>query len=377
MSNRIMGFPLAPFLLVILTLSLGCSSKHEDKIVAVDRCYFMGFTPFPWDFYLEAVAGTNRSSTEWGDIVSHHLEQGVPWTEAAEEKPFHPKMMEDWNNRKKTAEGKKLFLSLTPLNEARNSMDLYRGEKEDMPLPETFQNKSFNDPIIKQAYLNYCLRAVEFFQPDYLAIGIEINELFHNAPNQWSSFRELYLDTYAELKKKFPTLPVLATFSLHNLTNPGWQDRVEQQKEIHDLLAHADLMGISYYPFMAGQLERPQSTLDWLRNFTDKPIAITETGFPAEIISLKTFNVTISGDPEKQKTYYQTILERANRDEYRFVISFLIRDYDALWEKIKNSSPEAFVVWRDCGMVDEQGISRPAFDVWKDYYSLPIIDRAN
>lgn len=332
----------------------------------------MGFTPFPYDYTTSAVQDVNQNIVQVGDIVSHHLEQGVPWTEALKDKPFHAKMMDDWNSRKAMASGKKIFLSLSPLNEARNDLDGYRGEKDEMPLPEAFQNKTFNDAIVKQAYVNYCLRAVEHFQPDYLAIGIEINELLHNSPDLWPGLVELYKETRAGIKQKYPTLPVFATVSLHNLTNPEWNDREKQQREIANLLGDMDILGISYYPFMAGQSERPVPTYDWLHEFCDIPIAITETGYPAEDIQLTTFQVTISSNPQKQKRYYEALLERANLDRYLFVISFLFRDYDALWEKIKDSSPEAFVVWKDCGMVNESGLERPAFDVWKRYYEAKL-----
>jgi hypothetical protein len=54
------------------------------------------------------------------------------------------------------------------------------------------------------------------------------------------------------------------------------------------------------------------------------------------------------------------------------VISFLHRDYDALWEKIKRSSPEAFMVWRDCGLLDQDGKARPAYTVWKRYFEVRL-----
>lgn len=63
----------------------------------------MGFTPFPWDMTLEAVMDTGRFIVENGDIISHHLEQGVPWTEALDDKPFHPNMMKDWKGRRETS----------------------------------------------------------------------------------------------------------------------------------------------------------------------------------------------------------------------------------------------------------------------------------
>jgi len=338
----------------------------------------MGFTPFPWDMTVEAIIDTALFIMENGDVISHHLEQGVPWTEALDDMPFHPNMMKDWQGRKDISKNKKIFLSLTPLNEGRNAMEMYRGKDEDMPVPEPFKDKAFNDPIVKKAYLNYCLRAVKFFQPDYFAIGIEVNELLHNSPNMWSSFVELYKDTYTELKKDYPDLPIFFTVSLHNLTNPSWNDREKQQDEIKKLIEYCDILGISYYPFMASQSEKPIETLDWIRNFTDKPLAITETGFPAEDIVLKTYKMTIPGSPEKQAIYFKTLLDRGNKDSYLFVIAFLYRDYDALFKSIalqlekRFLTMDIFSVWKDCGMVDENGTKRPAYEVWKSYFNRRI-----
>ena len=365
-----------PCVLAAIILVYGCAGMEHKPAQENSRAFFMGFTPFPWDMTLEAVMDTGRFIVENGDIISHHLEQGVPWTEALDDKPFHPNMMKDWEGRRKLSEGKKLFLSVTPLNEGRNNMELYRGEDEDMPIPDSFRDIAFNDAIVKKAYLNYCRRAVDYFQPDYFAVGIEVNELFHNSRQMWSPFVELHKHIYTELKNSSPDLPVLFTVSLHNLTNPSWEDREEQQDEITKLLEFTDIAGISYYPFMAGQSERPTEIFDWVKDFTDKPLAITETGFPAEDIVLKTYGITIPGSPEKQASYFETLLDRAGKDDYLFVIAFLYRDYDALFGKIfpelekRDLTMDIFSVWRDCGMVDENGTERPALEVWRRYLSL-------
>jgi hypothetical protein len=245
-----------------------------------------------------------------------------------------------------------------------------------MPLPEAFNDKAFNDPTVKKAYLNYCRRAVAYFQPNYFAVGIEVNELFHNSPQMWSPFVELHKFIYTELKQSYPDLPVFFTVSLHNLTNPSWKEREKQQDEVRKLLEFSDIVGISYYPFMAGQSECPIETFKWIRNFTAKPLAVTETGFPAEDIVLKTYGITIPGSPEKQTTFFETLLDRANKDDYLFVIAFLYRDYDALFKKIapelekRDLTLDIFSVWKDCGMVDEKGAERPALEVWRRYLSL-------
>ena len=59
-------------------------------------------------------------------------------------------------------------------------------------------------------------------------------------------------------------------------------------------------------------------------------------------------------------------------EDFVFVISFVHQDYDALWEKIKGDSPEFFMAWRDCGLLDETGKARPAYNVWKGFFLLPL-----
>jgi hypothetical protein len=361
--------------LVVLSAVFQPALLPAAETTTATRSFYMGFTPFPWDISAKAVKETDAFLLNNGDIVAHHFDGGVPWTEALADKPYHADFEGDWQRRKAFRPKLKVLVSVTPLNGGRNGMALYRGKSENMPLPKEFQGKPLDDPIVRKAYLNYCRRVVTEFQPDYLAIGIEVNELIHNSPSQWPGFVQLYKDVYAQLKKENPRLPIFATITLHNLTNPGWKDRDAQQKKIRDFLALNDIAGVSYYPFMAGQSERPVETFDWLRKFTDKPIAVTETGYPAETIKLKSLKLTIPADPARQAAYYETLLERAQRDRYLFVVAFLHRDYDALWKRIGSMAPEAFIVWKDCGLLDEAGNPRPAYKIWKQWQKRPC-DRA-
>jgi len=103
-----------------------------------------------------------------------------------------------------------------------------------------------------------------------------------------------------------------------------------------------------------------------------KPYAIVETGEAAERLRFPDSGQVIEGSPEKQAAYYEALLAFAGAHETRFVISYLHRDYDALWEEIKGRSPEAFLAWRDCGLLDEQGRPRPAFRVWEHHRGRPL-----
>ncbi|MHC4559971.1 MAG: glycoside hydrolase family protein, partial [Planctomycetota bacterium] len=275
----------------------------------------------------------------------------------------------------------KVFVAVTPLDMFRKGMALYHGEKENMPLPKSFRGKAFDDPEIMKAYLNYCHRVVKYFRPDYLAVGIEVNELIHNSADKWPGFVRLYRHVYSRLKKDYPQMPIFATFTLHNLLQENWSDIESQRSKVKEFLAEVDIVGISFYPFMKtlGPPERPLEAFDWSRKFVgDKPIAITETGFPAEPTRLEDFKLNLPGSPQNQAMYFGTLLNTAHRDRYLFVIAFLYRDYDALWEKIKvDMSGDWAVAWRDCGLVDGAGEKRPAYEVWRKYFSAKYLRREN
>ena len=119
----------------------------------------------------------------------------------------------------------------------------------------------------------------------------------------------------------------------------------------------------------------PASMFEDLFSLSDKPIAIAETGYPAQ-----SFSITVEGGgtidfnstPQKQHNYIAGLLEQADQRNFIFVINFVLRDYDALWEAI--GSPQWAIVWRDTGLYDENGVSRPALDTWRDALDRDHVD---
>lgn len=346
----------------------------KPTVAGKARSFRMGFTPFPHDMTLEGVVEAKRALAENADIVSVHIE-GVPWLEAHTGEPFHPKVMEDWQRHKDAAPpGGKVYLSLSPLNNGRSDIAGYRAQSENLPLPEAFVGKALDDTVVVKAYLQYCRRAIRYFAPDYLTIGIEVNELFHNDRSKWEAYTRLHRQVYKALKGENPGLPICVTFTLHNMLNPEWKDRKDMLAETKKLMSHSDLVAVSFYPFMAMLGSRMDYCLSWLDNEFDefaKPYAFSESGQPAEPVVLKSLGFTIPADPKTQYRALDKLLSFAHQQQIEFLIWFLPRDYDGLWEKIKTDAPEYFGVWRDCGLLDGDGNKRPAFDLWRAHFELP------
>jgi len=329
----------------------------------------MGFTGFPHDFSIEAVSHAQDFSRQNADIIAHHIE-GVPWSELLSDAPFSDELINDWKGKEQaTPKGGKVYLAISP-----GRGDLKPGEKSE-PFPKGLKGRSYDDPVVLDAYLSYCRRMLEFFKPDYLAIGIEVNEIYQVGKDKWRAYVALHRHVYQELKKDHPNLPIFASFTLHGMLNQTGRSRDEMLTAFGEIMPFNDFVAVSFYPFIRGGTTDIDSCLRWLIDHFDgfkKPYAFVEVGEPAERLELPSSGQIIDGTPQKQAAFYETLLAFARDHDVRFVISFLHRDYDALWEKIKETTPKAFMVWRDCGLMDQDGKARPAYTVWKRYFDVQL-----
>jgi len=347
---------------------------------ALPRSFHLGFTPFPFDSSLEAVNFTYDRLAIDSDIVAHHFDDGIPWLEALSDDPYSKYLQGDWEARKeKTPSGHKVFIAITPIRQMRDGLALYWGDAGSQPLPPPWDTYDFNHPDVKSAYLNHLLRAVEYFEPDYLAIGIEVNLLLDSVPEQWDTYMELHTFIYTELKGRYPDLPIFASVSGNALLE-GYRDidnTPANLQAFQELLPYTDYYAISLYPFLGAKFLEgiPDDMFEKLLSLSDKPIAFAETGYPAETLSLYNGAVTWESDPQKQLDYFSMLLEEADKRDFVFIINFVLRDYDRLWEKFDDPEMVNLArIWRDTGFYDQDGYPRPVLDLWREMLARPVGD---
>lgn len=362
--------------LLALFLVLGCNTTDDNGGGENGtRNFNMGFTPFPYAATSQAQQDVYDGLQQDADLIAHHIDNGIPWVEALSGDPFHQNLLNEWQDRlNNTPEGHKIFLSITPLNIARDDMALYRGENPDMPLPSPWDSYELNHPDVKTAYLNYCRRIIQFFDPDWMLIGIETNLLKANATAQWDAYLELHRETYQQLKQEFPQLPIAISLTgvdlLEGYTDSDFSSQIQAMQ---DLLPFSDFLGISLYPYFSKFLtdEIPEDMFDEIFNLTgSKPIAFTETGYPAQSFSVFNGSLVFNSSTSKQNTYITRLLEACEANNALFAVNFVYWDYDQLWEQI-GSPDDVNKMWRDTGLLDENGNERPAYDIWKTWLNKP------
>lgn len=349
----------------------------ENERAAKTRPFYMGFTPFPYAISEEAVRFVYRRLRTDADILAHHFDDGIPWTEALEERSFHRNLIEEWNYRiEHTPSGHKILLAVTPINISREGLAPYKADEGELPLPSPWNRYGFDHPDIKSAFLNYCRRILEKFDPDWFLIGIEVNLLMKNNWKEWDAYLELHTDTYKGLKKLYPEKAIgVSVTGIDLLKGYTEADTGKQRQALEDILPHTDFLGISLYPYftkyMTGRL--PGDMFDTLFALApEKSIAVTETGYPSQPFSIHGGEIKFTSNQKKQQKYIEDLLYASSKYRALFVINFVYRDYDELWRQI--GGPDNWMkLWRDTGFVDEHGNSRRALETWRRWKAKPVV----
>jgi len=356
-----------------------CATDTPDvQIDITSRPYYMGFTRWPPAATAEAITEMYQFIGNHGDLLVHQLDGGVPWVEALDDAPFSSGVMDDWHGaREATPEGHQVFVALTPLDDSRSDLALYWGETDNMALPAPWDTYPLNHDNVKTAYLNYAKRAVEYFQPDYLAIGIEVNVAVNENPTAWEAYKELHQYIYRELKVLHPDLPIFATFTLSHMQGLDGADAAIQSEQIATLMDYCDLLGVSAYPH--GWQYWPKGKIDPVpENFFDialtfgKPIAITETGAPSMNFTALGINYEFTEDYQYQ--YIDLLLRKAHEHEFVFIVNWTSIDFDKLLEVFPKEAVELGTIWAYTGLQRSDGCPKKAVHLWDAYLALPYTD---
>jgi len=333
----------------------------------------MGFTLWPADLTDEGFRTAQEFAHAHGDILSVMFIGGIPWPEALDGKPFSKDVQDNLNYRPPA--GKKLFLSVSPLDKDRRALAPYWGDKENLPLPKPWEKEPLNSPRVKKAYLNFLLRTIKAMRPDYLAIGVEANVLLTREPAKWRQFKDLYRDTYTAVKKAHPTLPVFFTTEVlqyKRLTNES--RGTDQEREVADLMKRSDLFAMSIYPHMSAELPRPipGNFFDFANRFK-KPIAVSESGMTSRSVTMRSYGLTLSGSDADQQQFTELLLRTAARDKYEFVINFATTDSERLVTRLRPPQDDLARLWAFTGMQTSDQRPKPAQALWDAYLKARIV----
>ncbi|MEM7772813.1 MAG: hypothetical protein AAF327_20170, partial [Cyanobacteria bacterium P01_A01_bin.37] len=340
-----------------------------------------------YDWTEAAFEETFQVIGENSDIIGFYFDAFVPWDEALEKKPYHPVQEQEIQKRLNGIRPhQKVFLGTSLLGQDRVSLSGYLGENE-VPRFGKWEDKSFDDPEVIEAYLNWCRDLINRFNPDYFMYVAEVDAgLFDIDDLRFQRLLNAVKQIYPVLKREYPQLPILIEFMLEN------DEEMEKRAEVTQLLrTYTDIYGVSTYPFLMTGGNPADISRNWFSRVKtiapDKPFAVVETNFLAENFYHPTQGIPIPFRKKKlliparkqwQADYMEFLLSETNKLQAEFVLHWGYRDLDQLQALLDgtggafDSTIHGFAsLSKDCGLIDEKGQPRPSFEVWQRWMSLP------
>lgn len=362
-----------------LTLVVGLLALPATGAAEGSRWPRMTITPFSYGVTAEAQEEVHAIIDARRDLVIHHVDDGVPWPEAFAGLPYHPDVEANLQDRlAHTPDDVPVFLAVTPLNNYRNAMAGYWAETSNGPRPGEWAEKTFDDPMVITAYVNYCRDLIDRFDPAYFNFAIEANELGVSSPDEWGAYMTLIAATYTTLKREYPGMPV---FVSHVLKHPDSAFMTSARPRMLELLEFSDWMAVSLYPYLwlettqsGNPANLPAAWISQARDLApDKPFAVAETGWPAESLWVPELFLWVESSWAWQDEYLRTVFTVLDEYEARLMVWFLAVDYDIAWEVWSALGMDpGFMVWRDTGLYDGEVVARTSRYTWDDRLTNPL-----
>jgi hypothetical protein len=364
---------------LLLLTNINCDKKDNTSSVKETRTFYMGATPWPADFTSNDVDSAYQFINNHCDIVSHHFDEGIPYEEAFHNNPMPAGLLQDVTTRKnKTANGKKIFLSVSALSLDRISRaGYYNNTPASDSIKNYWQQLNFDDTRVVTAYVNYISWLIEQLQPLYVNFGVESNAASWNA-GRFLLYKKFIGQVYGQLKTKYSNTPFLISFIVDEST-----DGFSYASQLVD---YTDFIGLSAYPYISSVASangntNPQNLPEnYFEKFTNlapqKPVAITETGYIAGDLTIAAYNLNKQGTVNWQRDYLEKMLTFCDSKKAKMIIWFCSKDYDAGNVRLKSLGlyQDIFAFWQDTGFKDEHGNERPAYNSWNLWMGRIKID---
>lgn len=336
------------------------------------RTFYMGTTTWPADFTNAELDTAYAFVNNHCDIISYHFDDGIPYDEALNNKPFPATFVQDLQVMiNKTSPGKKVLLSVAALDHSRIAKAAYYSKTV---VADSIRNYwlalPFSHINMVTAYVNYISRLIELTHPDFVNYGVESNSALFNGA-QFQLYKSFLSAVYAQLKSRYPALPFFTSFMVDE-TNEGLAYAAQ-------LLPYTDYIGLSAYPYVtvsssaSGNTDPHNFPANYFERFraldANKPLAFAETGYIAQNLVVPSYSLNKQGTPAWQEAYLQQVLTFCQQQKAKLFIWFCSKDYDAGNNTLRSLGlfQEFFLLWQDTGLKDENGALRPAYYTWLNW----------
>lgn len=215
-----------------------------------------------------------------------------------------------------------------------------------------------------KALFKQMLEDLAAYHPPYLFLGNESDAYFIANQDDYTRWVAFYNEAYDAIKTVSPETEVGPIFQYERMSGQGyinrWTTPYWGALEAHDL-NKVDIVGITLYPWLSVVTPEdiPDGYLDPLtERIGDKPIAITETGWPGDSFGLQT---PWEASPEAQLRFVDALARILNGANIR------ILNWLHLYQMQLPADRTEFAEFTSISLRDAEGNKRPIYDVWVEF----------
>jgi len=340
--------------LAILALALipgACDDANDQEQDAQPlgraRSFALGFSSLPPELTEESYASAFELAASAGEVIL--IQRPPPWEELLSG-GVSDDAARTTQREKELAEQHDLdlFVAIDAVDTSESGL---------ASLPADVRGGGFTNDAVRQAFVAYAQYVAVNYQPQYLALGVEVNSYQRNSPEDFDQFVTLYSEAYDAVKESSPDTLVFPTFQLEEMAGrlPADDPQEPQWYLIRRFEPKLDLLVVSSYPSLvfSDPADMPNDYFTQITSHTERPIAIAEMGFATE-----TDANGEGGESElRQASFLQQALEDAQRLQMPLVIWFVGQDPSFTGEP-------PFSQLQHIGLLRADGSEKAAWSVW-------------
>ena len=218
---------------------------------------------------------------------------------------------------------------------------------------------------VQEALVAYAIYVATNYEPEYLAVGVEINMLRARAPGQFVGFLKAYARVYDAVKSIRPETRVFPTFQLEDLLGKLTQEHPPQWDAIDAFGGRIDALAFSTYPYLSSSIrlvrEIPEDYYRQLRERFSGEILISEAGYASATIEGHSW----VGSEREQEEFLLRLLGDAEANGFSAVVWGAERDP-------AQSRQGGAAVLNDVGLRYSDGADKLAWAVWREWARRPL-----
>ncbi len=200
------------------------------------------------------------------------------------------------------------------------------------------------------------------YKPVFLSIGVELNSFYLHQNATYDLYVQYAIQAIQAVKTASPNTLVMTNFQLDQMKGEASLTGINEPSHwelIDDFEDHVDGFSFTAYPYLeyTQVTSIPNDYLSEIRDHTDLPVIITETGWPS--VNLVT---GVQGSEQAQIDYLLKLGGFANDIDLQALMWVL--PHDANFN-------EAGGVFDNISLFTNDDQEKPAYEYWKAIHSLP------